>query len=473
MTTPAVGTSSPGLLARRRLRAWILRRGERGGWRDPRLPGALARVGRRWSGAAECLQWAGLVHLGAGRAAEAVPLFDEAVARGLGGWSSLRFDFGTALMRAGEFPRAEAEFREACRLTGDAPWARYGLEQCRVLSGLAEQISRCIDDTDAVESVEPGHGPVFGEQLRHVIPLLPNRHVDALRAVVERRPRAMNARMFLAHVEAERGTVSAGTALLSEVARHRWPQWAPQAGKGAAPRFLILGQAKAGTSSLFKYLCAHPRVVAPLVKEPHFWSLHHHHGWDWYRAFFPPLPPDAGLITGEASPSYLSHAEAPRRIAGQLPEARLIVLLRDPVERAYSHFRMNERVGLERESLEDVFERELDLAPTCPLEPGEIPGGYLAESAALPHLKRLLAHVPPQRLLVLHNRDLAGDLPGVMARVCRHLGIAPFVPPDPQRHNVGRYPPMPGALERRLRSWFADHERALEAFLAGAPGARP
>jgi len=468
-----MGASSPGLLARRRLRAWILRSGERGGWRGRRLAGALARVGRRWPGAAECLQWAGLVHLGAGRAAEAVPLFDEAVARGLGGWSSLRFDLGRALMASGDLPRAEAEFREACRLAGDAPWARYGLERCRVMVGLAEDVSRCVDETDAVEAVEPGSGPRFGENLRHVIPVLPNRQVDALRAVVERRPRAMNARMFLAHVDAERGRVSEGVALLSEVARHRWPQWASPAGMGAAPGFLIVGQAKAGTSSLFKYLEAHPQVVTPLVKETHFWSLHHRHGSDWYRAFFPPLPPDTGLITGEASPSYLSHADAPRRIAEQLPEARLIVLLRDPVERAYSHFRMNERVGLERESLEDVFERELDLARTCPLEPGEIPGGYLAESAALPHLKRWLAHVPSERLLILRSRDLAGDLPGVMARVCRHLGIEPFVPADPQRHNEGKYPPMPEALERRLRSWFAEHERALAAFLAGAPVARP
>jgi hypothetical protein len=435
------------------------------------LPDALARVGRRRSGAAECLQWAGLMHLGAGRAAEAVPLFDEAVARGLGGWASLRFDLGRALMACRDLPRAEAEFLETCSLTGAAPWARYELEQCRVMAGLAEQVARTIVETDAVEAVEPGRGPVFGERLRHVIPLLPNRQVDALRAVVERWPLAMNARMFLAHVEVERGRVSEGIDLLSEVARNRWPQWAPRAGKGATPRFLIVGQAKAGTTALFKYLCEHPQVVDPLLKEPHFWSLHHRHGLDWYRAFFPPLPPEAGLITGEASPSYLPDADAPRRIAEQLPEARLIVLLRDPVERAYSHFRMNERIGLERESLEDVFERELALAPTCPLEPGEIPGGYLAASAALPHLKRWLAYVPPERLLILRNSDLAGDLPGVMAKVCRHLGIAPFVPPDPQRQNVGSYPPMPEALERRLRSWFAEHERALAAFLADTPGA--
>ncbi|MFM7141167.1 MAG: hypothetical protein ACKO2K_04530, partial [Alphaproteobacteria bacterium] len=114
--------------------------------------------------------------------------------------------------------------------------------------------------------------------------------------------------------------------------------------------------------------------------------------------------------------------------------------------------------------------RELERMPTCPLEPGDLPGGYLTSSAALPHLRRWLAHVPPERLLILQNRDLADDLPGVMRRVCRHIGIATFVPPDPTRHNVGSYPPMPEALERRLRAWFAEHDRALAEFLGALQG---
>lgn len=479
MTGSNLGTSSPGLLARRRLRAWILRRGERDGWRDGRVPAGLAWAGRRLPGATECLHLAGLMHLGAGRAAEAVRSFDEAVSRGLGGWSSLRFDLGMALMACGDFPRAAAEFREACRLTGDAPWARYGLERCRLMAGLVEQVAEHIEATDAVEAAEPGNGPVFEGRLRHVIPVLPDREVDALRAVVAHRPRAMRARLYLAHVEAGQGRVAAGVALLSEVARHRWPQWASRAGIGASPHFLIIGQTKAGTSSLFEYLCAHPQVVAPLTKEIHFWSRayqavpDHRYGMDWYRAFFPPLPADAGLITGEASPSYFLDAAASRRIADHLPEARLIVLLRDPVERAYSAFRMNERLELEYRSFEEIVARELDRTPTCPLAPGEIPGGHLTVSAALPHLRRWLAQVPRERLLILQNRDLADDLPGVMARACRHLGIAPFVPTNPRRYNEGIYPPMPEALERQLRAWFAEHERALAEFLAGEPGAQP
>ena len=238
------------------------------------------------------------------------------------------------------------------------------------------------------------------------------------------------------------------------------------------PHFLIIGQAKAGTTALFKYLSAHPQMVRPRRKEPNFWSLHHRYGLDWYRALFPRLAPGAGLITGEASTTYLSDPDAPRRVAKHLPNARLIVLLRDPVARAHSLYRMDERTGVAYTDFEVEVAREMEAVPRCPLKPGAFPHGYLTDSAALPHLKRWLRHVPAERLLILQNRDLAADLPGVMARVCRHLGIAPFVPPHAQRHNEGTYPPMPVALEQRLRAWFAEHDRALADFLAAWPQER-
>lgn len=220
MPVAAVRSESVGLIARRRLRRWILSRGAHGSWRRSRLPRWLAWAGQRWPGPAEA---------------------------------------------------------------------------------------------DAIEAAEPGGGPTFEEQFRHVIPMLPSPHAQSLRAVVARRLGAMRTRLSLAHLEADKERVATSRGLLSVAARSRWPQWAVQAGLGTLPSFLIIGQTKAGTSSLFRYLTSHPRVVAPLTKELHFWSRHHRHGLEWCRAFFPPLPPQAGLITGEASPSYLADAEAPRR----------------------------------------------------------------------------------------------------------------------------------------------------------------
>ncbi|MFM7737323.1 MAG: tetratricopeptide repeat protein, partial [Alphaproteobacteria bacterium] len=192
-----------GVVARRHLRGWILRRGARGAWRDRRMATLLASAGRRWTGATDCLQLAALMHLGAGRPAEAVALFDEAVARGRGGWSSVRFDLGTALMRCGELERAETELLEACRLTGNATWAEYEWERCRILKGLADEFGQQIEETERVEAEQPGRGAMFSEALRHAIPFLPRGRVETLRALVARRPHATEAMLFLAHVEAE------------------------------------------------------------------------------------------------------------------------------------------------------------------------------------------------------------------------------------------------------------------------------
>jgi hypothetical protein len=292
-----------------------------------------------------------------------------------------------------------------------------------------------------------------------VIPSLPATTVASLRALVASRPDATQARLFLARVDTAQGRRDEAIALLRDCARRQWREYPNSGAIGTMPQFLIIGQAKAGTTALFRYLSAHPQVVPPLLKEPHFWALYHRCGLDWYRAFFPPLPHDSGLITGEGSVTSFPDPEVPRLVAKHLPEARLILLLRDPVHRAYSSYWMRFRSGGTSEAFETVVERELELTPTCPLDDGVIAPGFLTDSAALPHLKRWLRHVPAERLLILQNRDLATDLPGVMARVCRHLGIAPFVPPHAQRHNEGTYPPMPVALEQRLRAWFAEHDR--------------
>ena len=460
------------MLARRRLRAWILRRGAEGAWDRHHVPSALAWVGNRWARAAEALQLAALIHLSARRPAEAVALFDAAIACGLGGWASVRYDLGMALMACGELARAEVEFREACRLTGGAGWALYGLQMCHLQQGrLVEAVDVGIRSTARLRGDEREGGSAFPEFLRVVIPSLPASVVHALRDLVANRPDALQAKRLLAQVEAEQGNLSLSLRLLRECARGHWPT-PPYAGSGGTmPHFLIIGQAKAGTSALFTYLRAHPQMVAPLLKEPHFWAHYHRHGLDWYRAFFPPLPRDAGLITGEGSVSSFTDPEVPRRVSMHLPAARLILLLRDPVRRAYSEYWMNVRLGLIDEDFSTVIARELERTPVCPLDDGAIAPGFLTDSAALPHLKRWLRYVPAETLLIVQNRDLATDLPGVMARVCRHLGIAPFVPPVAQRHNEGTYPPMPPELEERLRTWFAEHDRALADFLATLPPA--
>ena len=135
----------------------------------------------------------------------------------------------------------------------------------------------------------------------------------------------------------------------------------------ALPDFVILGAQKAGTTSLYAYLCAHPDVRAAARKEVHYFDLNYARGATWYRSMFPLA---AGLarerrggrrvLVGEASPYYLFYPLAAERAGAVVPSAQLIVLLRDPVERAWSHYRHEVKAG--REPLE--FEAALAAEPT-------------------------------------------------------------------------------------------------------------
>lgn len=109
---------------------------------------------------------------------------------------------------------------------------------------------------------------------------------------------------------------------------------------GALPDFVIIGAQKGGTTSLYRLLSQHPCVRPAVRKELHYFSLYFDRDVGWYRSCFPAPRQENGwsTITGEASPYYLFHPHAPKRIAETVPRVRLIALLRNPVDRAYSHY---------------------------------------------------------------------------------------------------------------------------------------
>ena len=122
------------------------------------------------------------------------------------------------------------------------------------------------------------------------------------------------------------------------------------------PDFLGIGTQKGGTTYLYELLKQHPQVFLANPKEQHFFSLHWHRGSDWYRNQFDEAA--AGQICGEITPYYMFHPEAPSRIASLLPKVKLVVLLRDPVERALSQYFHSYRLGLEHLNLEGAFSEE-------------------------------------------------------------------------------------------------------------------
>lgn len=127
---------------------------------------------------------------------------------------------------------------------------------------------------------------------------------------------------------------------------------------GNLPNFLIIGAMRSGTTSLFAGLSAHPQVFGAPGKELRFFDLNYERGLDWYRGRFEGS--DGKVAIGEASQTYMYDHIALDRLAVDLPDVRLIAILRDPVDRAYSHYWLNRSRGREPLSFEQALEDEAD-----------------------------------------------------------------------------------------------------------------
>ena len=130
---------------------------------------------------------------------------------------------------------------------------------------------------------------------------------------------------------------------------------------------MLVGGMKCGSTSFARYLAAHPQVKTPGPKEPNYWAWRRFPAR--YQNFFvnemPLLDPEPGqYVSGEFSTASLIHPLAPRRVQANLPGLKIFILLRNPVDRAYSHFMMSKRAGLEKEcSFEEIVRREMDEVP--------------------------------------------------------------------------------------------------------------
>jgi len=131
-------------------------------------------------------------------------------------------------------------------------------------------------------------------------------------------------------------------------------------GNGSLPDFLIIGAQKAGTTTLFYYLTKSPQILAPLRKEIHYFDQLNPKALSWYRAHFPSRHEliSRGCITGEATPFYIFHPEAPYRIAAAGLSPKIVAILRRPDERAFSHWRHERRKGREMLSFVESIEVE-------------------------------------------------------------------------------------------------------------------
>ncbi len=246
------------------------------------------------------------------------------------------------------------------------------------------------------------------------------------------------------------------------------------------PDFIIAGAQRAGTSSLYSYLTQHPDVLPAFRAEVHYFDVNFSRGIRWYKSFFPlakscvrpggvPRP-----ITGEKSPYYLFHPYALTRIGKLLPEARIIILLRNPVDRAFSHYQHEVRAGREMCSFEEAIAREAErLAPEIEKMVRDetyrsydhMNFAYLAKGVYADQIQRCMEAIPRDRVHIIQSEKLFQDPEAHYQKTLEFLGLRDWNLQKFDAFNAHQYEGMNPATRQRLIEYYAPHDQRLYQIL--------
>lgn len=240
------------------------------------------------------------------------------------------------------------------------------------------------------------------------------------------------------------------------------------------PTVVIVGAQKAGTTQLYAYMVKHPRVMPGAKKEVDYFSKQADRSVEWYRSRFPLQRQVARKRAHvlEASPSYLPTPSALRQMKTVLPDARIVVLLRDPVSRAFSHYQHRKTRHLESRSFEEAVADELrnnafppqrgvalrqDAAPML---------DYVARGYYALQLELLLKLYARNRVLVIDSANLFADTNAACDRVFNFLGLDSFDVESSKVYNRGYYKEkIDPCVAARLREHYRPYDALLEELL--------
>lgn len=262
------------------------------------------------------------------------------------------------------------------------------------------------------------------------------------------------------------------------------------------PDFIIIGGQRCGTSSLYFYLADHPYIAPAYTKELHFFDANYNKGQHWYRAQFPTTIEKYYtervhkhvFVTGEASPSYLFHPQVPKRISKLIPDVKLIVLLRNPIDRAYSAHWLNVRTkkdfeplpfreALECEEERIAGEREKILKDENYISPTFLPFSYLARGIYVDQLQHWMNYYPREQFLIIRSEDLYSKPAETVKQTLQFLGVpeaAIDTNKEYKRYKVptrtgykvkSSHPKMDPETREYLINYYKPHNARLREFL--------
>ena len=253
------------------------------------------------------------------------------------------------------------------------------------------------------------------------------------------------------------------------------------------PDFLIIGTQRGGTTSLFRYLQMHPCINPAVNKDLHFFDRRYSKGLAWYRGHFPTALEKyytqrlqgRTFVTGEASPSYLFHPYTPKRVAQAMPRVKLIVMLRNPVSRAYSQYNHAVELGHETLSFEETIELEEErvageqkkiLENEYYYSEDYKHRSYLSKGIYVDQLQTWMKLFPREQFLILKSEDFYANPASSFKQVLTFLGVPEtelqVEEKEYKNYNNNVYSSkMDPQMRQRLIEYFKPHNARLYDFL--------
>ena len=226
------------------------------------------------------------------------------------------------------------------------------------------------------------------------------------------------------------------------------------------PNFLVIGQQKCGTTFLYYYLIQHPNILPSVKKEIHFWEDNFNLGLDWYAAHFPYIEAEQNYITGEATANYINSLDIAENIYKYIPNLKLIVLLRNPIDRTISNYYMNYQLKIENRSLEEaVFCRiKSNGQPAinnCINRIGE--RQYLTKSKYINLITQWMKVFPREQFLIVRSEDLFKKPDTTMSHIFDFLEVDMYQIAEYKKINLGSYPSISDSNRQALGSLTDGH----------------
>ena len=248
------------------------------------------------------------------------------------------------------------------------------------------------------------------------------------------------------------------------------------------PDFIIIGESKCGTTSLYNYMIQHPAIKPALTKEINFFNWSYDKPQNWYSAHFPTKLKKKfsknvfkkSFLTGEATPLYLFNSQVPKRMFETIPNVKIIVVLRNPVDRAYSHYHdLGVRLGEEKRTFDDAIRSELKILEEKNYVTTDYDGNftdrlyqYVEKGIYFDHLKIWMDVYPLKQFLILKTEELEMNPSEILNSVFKFLSLPNYDKINFERkYNVTRYKPMNEQLRKILKEFFKPHNEKLYKFL--------